>query len=276
MTSSPADRMAIGEFSAATRLSPRALRLYDACGLLRPAYVDDASGYRWYTADQVAPARRILLLRAIGMPLAAIASVPADPAQAVEEVRRFWQRAEREHDGRRELVRHLTRVLTGEPSAMFPISLRDVPPQTVATLSRRLTVADLSPYIDSAVRTLTQYVGDSGAALNGPMLVIYHGVVDEDSDGPVEVCVPYDGRVDPAGDIAVRVEPAHLEAYTPLTRAQLHFPEVLQAYDAVADWIGSQPLHCAASPREVYVGDMATTAEQGYLCDVAYPVTRAD
>ena len=159
---------------------------------------------------------------------------------------------------------------------MFPISLRDVPPQTVATLSRRLTVADLSPYICSAVRTLTQHVEDSGATVSGPMLVIFHGVVDEDSDGPVEVCLPYDGRVDPAGDIAIRVEPAHLEAYTPLTRAQLHFPEVLQAYDAVFDWIGGEPLHCAGSPREVYGGDMSTAAEQDYVCDVAYPVTRAD
>lgn len=51
--------LSIGEFSAACRLSPKALRLYDRLGLLRPAQVDAVSGYRWYGpgADRSGPAR---------------------------------------------------------------------------------------------------------------------------------------------------------------------------------------------------------------------------
>jgi DNA-binding transcriptional MerR regulator len=40
------DLVPIGRFSQATRLSPRALRLYDERGLLIPARVDADSGYR--------------------------------------------------------------------------------------------------------------------------------------------------------------------------------------------------------------------------------------
>ena len=40
--------MPIGPFAAASRLSPRALRLYDENGLLAPARVDPDSGYRYY------------------------------------------------------------------------------------------------------------------------------------------------------------------------------------------------------------------------------------
>ncbi|CAN5921022.1 hypothetical protein BH23ACT10_BH23ACT10_12910 [soil metagenome] len=36
----------IGRFSKMTRLSVKALRLYDELGLLDPAWVDPSSGYR--------------------------------------------------------------------------------------------------------------------------------------------------------------------------------------------------------------------------------------
>ena len=68
-------------------------------------------------------------------------------------------------------------------------------------------------------------------------MVIYHGEVNEDSDGPVEVCVPFVGEADLAGQ-AHRVEPAHREAYTEITVAQVAFPQILSAYDAVERWIG--------------------------------------
>ena len=38
----------IGEFARRSRLSPKALRLYDRLGLLSPAWIDPDSGYRWY------------------------------------------------------------------------------------------------------------------------------------------------------------------------------------------------------------------------------------
>ena len=38
--------LSIGAFAQATRLSPKALRLYDELGLLRPARVDEWTGYR--------------------------------------------------------------------------------------------------------------------------------------------------------------------------------------------------------------------------------------
>jgi DNA-binding transcriptional MerR regulator len=43
------------EFSAATALSVKALRLYDERGLLVPARVDRATGSRRYAKDQMSP-----------------------------------------------------------------------------------------------------------------------------------------------------------------------------------------------------------------------------
>jgi DNA-binding transcriptional MerR regulator len=71
------------EFSAATGLSVKALRLYDERGLLVPARIDRTTGYRRYTEDQIATAGRIALLRRAGIGLADIARFLAAPTAAV-------------------------------------------------------------------------------------------------------------------------------------------------------------------------------------------------
>ncbi len=63
------DRMSIGDFARATGLTTKALRLYDEMGLVRPAEVDEYSGYRYYRDDQLDRARLVARLRLIGMPL---------------------------------------------------------------------------------------------------------------------------------------------------------------------------------------------------------------
>ena len=45
--------MTIGEFVIATRLSLKAMRFYDECGLLTPVGVDPHSGYCRYALRQV-------------------------------------------------------------------------------------------------------------------------------------------------------------------------------------------------------------------------------
>jgi PPM family protein phosphatase len=69
--------LTIGAFARASRLSPKALRLYDELGLLRPAHVDEASGYRYYAPGQLERARLVAWLRRLGMPLAKIAEISA-------------------------------------------------------------------------------------------------------------------------------------------------------------------------------------------------------
>lgn len=58
--------MKIGQFSLLSGLSIKALRHYDQCGLL-PADVDPHTGYRWYSATQLADADLIRILRTIGL-----------------------------------------------------------------------------------------------------------------------------------------------------------------------------------------------------------------
>ena len=45
--------VSIGEFARRSRLSLKALRLYDELGVLVPSRVDQVSGYRYYDTAQL-------------------------------------------------------------------------------------------------------------------------------------------------------------------------------------------------------------------------------
>ena len=60
----------IGLFSKLSRVSIRMLRYYDEMGLLRPAYIDPDSDYRYYREDQLQTVGWITALRDMGFSLA--------------------------------------------------------------------------------------------------------------------------------------------------------------------------------------------------------------
>ena len=57
----------IGTFSKLTKTTIAALRFYDKEGLLKPAYTDSKSGYRYYLSSQLVTVQKILSLRQIGI-----------------------------------------------------------------------------------------------------------------------------------------------------------------------------------------------------------------
>jgi PPM family protein phosphatase len=121
--------LTIGEFARASRLTPKALRLYDELGLLRPAATGEASGYRYYSPDQLERARLVAWLRRLGMPLASIAEVcDAAPAEAAEAVAAFLAMEEKTLSERRGLARFLISYLSGREGAMpassSPLTIR--------------------------------------------------------------------------------------------------------------------------------------------------------
>ncbi|MEV7228135.1 helix-turn-helix domain-containing protein [Polymorphospora sp. NPDC051019] len=59
----------IGQLATMTGVSDRTLRHYDSIGLLVPAAVDRATGYRWYGVPELARLERIRGLRRLGLSL---------------------------------------------------------------------------------------------------------------------------------------------------------------------------------------------------------------
>lgn len=279
--------LSIGMFSRRSRLSVKALRLYEASGLLVPAEVNPASGYRRYRESQLTRARLIVMMRRAGIPLAQVAELITAPGPAAAGLlAAYWADAESRFAVQRELVDRLrASLLSGVSSGAgreCDIRQRDVPEQVVLAEKRSLRVTELKKWLPDVMRRLVT-LADQYGGLAGDPYAIYHGEVNEDSDGPVEACAPVrapeapdapDGP-DNADGPAIRTEPRHRVAYVTITRAQLEFPQILSAYDAVADWIAPAGLCQAGPPREIYPRgiDVGAAAPGDPVCQIAFPVS---
>jgi DNA-binding transcriptional MerR regulator len=271
LTTAP-DLLSIGAFAQRTRLSHKALRLYAEPGLLTPAWIDPETGYRFYRSDQADRARLIGLLRRLDMPLARIGRVlELTGPDAAREVATFWAEAEAAAAVKRRLVAYLERHLEGRGEAMYTVETREVAQQPVATLRRSLTVGDLPAFIEDGFRRLEATLRNAETERAGAFFVVYHGEVNEDSDGPVELCLPFRGELSTAGEVIVRAEPAHREAFTTITRSQVAFPGILDAYAAVEGWIDREGREMAGAPREVYFVDGDVPPDEPF-CDIAFPI----
>jgi DNA-binding transcriptional MerR regulator len=211
--------VSIGEFARLSRLSPKALRLYDELGLLVPAEVDAESGYRWYADTQLERARVVASLRRIRVPLARIRDMLALDAAAVEEIRAYWAETEAERAGQRVLVGHLVDRLLGKKSAMYEVTVRDIPARSLLSLMRRVHEDEVIPtgrelFIHRLARGgVPRIEGVAGAPFT-----MFHGEVSGDSDGPVEWCWPVpDGQAAEIAarfpDLTLRTEAAHQEVF---------------------------------------------------------------
>jgi DNA-binding transcriptional MerR regulator len=86
MSSSRGDLLTVGQLARLAGLTTKALRHYDRIGLFRPALVEEESGYRWYTTEQVPVARLIGRLRSIDLPLQTIGECLAADENAIKQV----------------------------------------------------------------------------------------------------------------------------------------------------------------------------------------------
>ena len=247
--------LAMGDFIQATRLSRKALRLYDERNILRPAYVDPHSGYRYYQPDQLAIARLIRALRQIDMPLATIQEIiKATPEERASHILVY----ERAYSARvvqvQRAIHSVLLTLQYEEQAMlFTAEDQVLEPQLVVTITQRTLVNGLDECIRTSLEQLKQFVQAQGGELNGSPLGIYHGTINEEENGPIEVCWPVQGTFTPSGNVALRELAGGKAAVVNAHGDQCMFPTILGAYDAAYDWIQSHGHEMAGSPREIWL-----------------------
>ena len=86
-------KMAIKEFAGMSGVSVRTLHYYDQIGLLRPASVDEQTGYRFYDENSLLRMQEVLFYRELDFPLKSIAEILASPhynkEEALEEQRKL-------------------------------------------------------------------------------------------------------------------------------------------------------------------------------------------
>jgi DNA-binding transcriptional MerR regulator len=219
------EEISIGEFARRSRLSLKALRLYDERGVLVPSRVDQASGYRYYGTVQLDQARLVVMLRQLQLPLTAIKELLAcDPADAATRIAEYWRDAEAAHDARRELADYLVSRLSGKRPVMYEVATREIPERSLLCVKRHVEEQGMWAFGKEFIailreRPLPKIEGREGAAF-----CIWWGLVNGDSDGPIEWCKPVpaaqaESLASHYPELSLRTEPAHWEAFVALPDA---------------------------------------------------------
>jgi DNA-binding transcriptional MerR regulator len=272
MEKNRADLLSIGRFAEASRLSRKALRLYDHSGLLRPHYIDPQTGYRFYHQKQLERARLILLLRQINMPLTTIKDVLEAPNHTSRSILdAYWREIEKEVQANRKIVKYLYSILQEEEGMAYPIEVKEISQMDVISINKKIAIKDLENYIKHSIEALVACARENKAVITEEPMGIYHGAVNEDSNGPVEICLPVDRLLTTSGEINSRRIPPTKVATTTINRSQAEFPLILKAYDAVYAWVQEQRHKVMGPPWEIYVGNPQRVGPDDPFIEIAWP-----
>jgi DNA-binding transcriptional MerR regulator len=260
--------LSIGEFSRLTHLSVRTLRRYHDAGLLEPATVDDTTGYRYYSADQIPTAQVIHRLRELDVPLSDVQRIlrSADPRIRTALVAEHLQRLEAELDRTRAAVASLRRLLRPEPPPLDG-GLRAVPATTVAAVESDVAHDDVLAWYAGAMAELDAVVDEP----SGPPGGSYDNALFERGHGHVLVYRPTErprsnGRVHPVTLPAVELAVStHVGGHD----------DIDVTYGELGAWVVANALAVAGPVRETYlVGPRDTPDASAWRTEIGWPVFR--
>jgi DNA-binding transcriptional MerR regulator len=178
----------IGDFARHGRVSVRMLRHYDATGLLHPARVDPASGYRFYEAAQLARLNRIIALKELGFTLDQVRAM-LDEQVSTEQLRGMLRLRQAELQSAiaadtSRLAQVAARLRIIEMEGTMPaddIQVKPIPAVWVAELTAIAAShepASITPVIQPLYRELCERLGRAGLAPVGPAIAYYEDASD--------------------------------------------------------------------------------------------------
>jgi DNA-binding transcriptional MerR regulator len=270
----------IGDFASHGRVSVRMLRHYDAIGLLRPAAVDPASGYRWYEAGQLARLNRLVALKDLGFTLEQVRSI-LDEKVSVEELRGMLRLRQAELQARiagdtARLAQVEARLRIIEREGLMPadeVQVKRIPAVRIAELSgiaADFEPESITPVIGPLYDELVRRLERAGVTPTGAPVAWYEDATDGDGV-VVHAGMPVDVEGGSAHGLQVVDLPAIERAATILHHGSMD--GVMPTVQALARWIEANGYRSAGYNRELYLecGEDRDT----WVTELQEPITAA-
>jgi effector-binding domain-containing protein len=269
----------IGEFSKLSQVPVKTLRYYDEIGLIRPASVDPATGYRYYTAEQLPRLNTVLALKDLGFKLEQIHEfvddhLTAEQMEGMLRLRRAEIRANlQDEEARLARVEHRLRLITQEaPMPKHEVVIKKAEPIRVA--AARGVVANYQS-VGPLFGEVMSELGRHQIVPAGPAMALYYDEEYKEADVDVEAAVPIAaGEIPPAGRVRVR-ELEAFDAVASLTRRG-PYDDFTPAYQALMAWIQSNGYRIIGPNREIYLtGPESGSPPEAYVTEIQFPVAKA-
>ena len=246
----PTERHTIGEFAKLAGVSAKALRFYDQLQLLRPAFVDPRTRYRYYLAQQMRDLADILALRELGIRLEQIRGLrqtgAIGPKRELLEQRR--KEVLKAMASAKSSLRSIDSTLVELQNATPPVSvvLKQRPAARIASV--RAKVRSYEDILEIERELLGQLPRQARGDLRG---VLWHRCADSGSlegepfvevKGPLARGSFYELKELPAATVA--------SAYSTTDDRDAE-----HASKAVRKWIALRGLRLAGPKREIYLNE---------------------
>jgi DNA-binding transcriptional MerR regulator len=254
--------LGIGDFARHGRVSVRMLRHYDAIGLLRPAYVDQVTGYRSYDAGQLSQLNRIVALKGLGFTLQQLRFI-LDDEVSVEELRGMLRLRQAELQSQiatdtARLAQVEARLRIIEREGEMPaddVQIKRIPGIRVAELTATATAASfepesIAPVIGPLYDELRTRLDRAGLTTAGPGVAYYED--SPDGDGVlVNAAIPVDADPGEDHDFVIVDLPEIEQAATIMHRGAMD--DVMPTIQALARWIHANGYRSVGYNRELYI-----------------------
>ena len=269
------ESFSIGEFSQITGLSVKTLRFYDEKGLIRPARVDVATGYRYYNSASVERARIVARLRELQFSLDDIQRLLSeceDDSQLVDYFTRQLRTIRDRIRADQRTAKALETAIANELEAA----------QRARDSSIRIEDKELAPLLIAGFKMSGRYdeCGRGFKALSravgryiaGKAMCLYHDGEFRDDDANFEPCFPIRREVPSKDGISARMLPS--------TRclALVHrgpYPQLGRSYKILLSELRRRGLTAELPTREVYLkgpGMIFRGNPAKYLTEIQIPL----
>jgi DNA-binding transcriptional MerR regulator len=273
----------IGEFSQIARVSGRLLRYYDSLGLLKPLRIDPATGYRYYSADQLPRLNRILALKELGLSLDQIAKM-VDDTISPGEIRGMLmlKKAELEQSlaAEQSRLRHIESRLRQieEQGAMadYDVVVKRVPAQPYLAVRSEFAGMQGAVAMLKTVLTATRQIP---AEARGPLIVVAHSDFDDERlDLEIGIGLAEERKTRISLPDRLEMKPTELPAIE-MSAAIVRGGPTYQAhlaFGALGVWMEANGFTVAGPCREVFLEPpFQPPDEEHSVIEVQFPVAKA-
>jgi DNA-binding transcriptional MerR regulator/effector-binding domain-containing protein len=267
--------LTVGEFSRMTHLSVKTLRHYHQVGLLEPAEVNQDTGYRYYTPDQIPQAQVIRRLRDLEMPVAEVKSVLAADDQSIRNsvIAAHLDRLETELDKIHAAVDSLRSILE-TPESAVAIEYRTVGRVTALGVGEIVDRDDLVPWWQGALGELRGMVRAQGIDVTGPSGGLFASELFQHGRGRATVFVPTEGMTRPIGRVTPLVIP---EAELAVLTHRGSHEDMDISYGRLGSYVSTHEISVDGPVREYYLVDADDAADpEQWVTEICWPVFRSD
>lgn len=262
----------IGEFSNLGKVSVKTIRYYDEVGLLKPALVDTETNYRYYTEDQLAQLRQILMYKEAGLQIDEIAMLLKCDAACRNDIllsRRRELLALK--DTIENQLQHLDVLLSHEPKNEYTASVKQI--DACGVFYCRGYVVSLED-IRSFMRRAHCELRRTNPEIRFPQPDYCCVIYPQESYRETNIFIEYAQSVETCGVDSAAIKFKQLDAITAVcVEHRGNYSGLRDAYLFAVNWAMEHGYEINCNVRERYInGSWNCEHEKDWLTEIQLPI----